>query len=259
MRPETPDDFRENSGMKNHRWLLVGMLCAAVVVAARGQTDADKDKDKKAAGNNMRGVQLVERLLAARKEYQLTLEELRKHYIRTGDLTRARWAEDELLEYHRMLHQAYELGYDVPPPTLKGSQNVPEANKLYRQAMSFKDKGWGTGYIDNQRRAEILFQKILTEYPQSDKISNTAFQLGELYESKAFKQPARAAAYYERCFEWNDKTHFDARIRAARMYDRQLNQHDKAATIYKDIVSHETNEAQIQEAQRRLQELSSRR
>jgi hypothetical protein len=243
--------------MKNHRWLLVAMLCAALVVAVRAQTDADKDK--KAAGSKVSEAQLVERLLAARKEYQLTLEELRKHYIRTGDLTHARWAEDELLEYHRMSHQAYLLVYDVPPPTLKGSQNVPEANKLYRQAMSYKDKGWGTSYVDNQRRAEILFQKILTEYPQSEKISNTAFQLGELYESKAFKQPARAAAYYERCFEWNPKTHFDARIRAARMYDRQLNQRDKAAAIYKEIVSRETNEAQIEEARKRLQELSARR
>src|SRR5579859_6492716 len=232
MRPEAPDAIRESSGMKNHRWLLVGLLCAALAVVVRAQT-TDADKDKKSGGSKVSEAQLVERLLAARKEYQLTLEELRKHYIRTGDLTHARWAEDELLEYHRMSHQAYLLVYDVPPPTLKGSQNVPEANKLYRQAMSYKDKGWGTSYVDNQRRAEILFQKILTEYPQSDKISNTAFQLGELYESKAFKQPARSAAYYERCFEWNPKTHFDARIRAARMYDRQLNQRDKAVTIYK--------------------------
>jgi hypothetical protein len=241
----------------NHRWLLAGVLSIAVALAVRAQTDADKDK--KAAGSKVGEAQIVERLLAARKEYQLTLEELRKHYIKTGDLTHARWAEDELLEYHRMSHQAYLLGYDVPPPTLKGNQNVPEANKLYRQAMSYKDKGWGTSYVDNQRRAEILFQKILTEYPQSDKISNTAFQLGELYESKAFKQQARAAAYYERCFEWNPRTHFDARIRSARLYDRQLNQRDKAAAIYKDIVSHETNEAQIEEARRRLQELSARR
>jgi hypothetical protein len=241
--------------MKDHRWLFVGGLCAALALVARAQTDADK----KAAGSKVSEAQLVERLLAARKEYQLTLEELRKHYIKTGDLTRARWAEDELLEYHRMTHQAYLLVYDVPPPTLKGGQNVPEANKLYRQAMSFKDKGWSTSYIDNQRRSEILFQKILTEYPQSDKISNTAFQLAELYESKAFRQTARAAAYYERCFEWNPRTHFEARIRAARLYDRQLNQRDKAIAIYKDIVSHETDEAQIEEARKRLQDLSARK
>jgi TolA-binding protein len=174
-------------------------------------------------------------------------------------MPRARWAEDELLQYHRMLHNVFRLELDVPPPTLKAANNVPEANKLYRQAMAYKDKGWGTDYIDNQRRAEILFQKLLTEYPQSDKISNTAFQLGDLYESKAFKQPERAAAYYERCFEWNPKTHHDARIRAARLYERQLNNRDKAVKIYKEITTHETDEGHIEEARRRLQELSNRR
>ncbi len=243
--------------MRNHRWLWVLMLGIGLVAAASAQSGGyDKDKP---GPIKVTDSQLVERLLAARKEYQLTLEELRKHYIKTGDITRARWAEDELLQYHRMMHHAYRLEYDVPPPTLKGSQNVPEANKLYRQAMSYKDKGWSTTYIDNQRRAEILFQRILTEYPQSDKISNTAYQLGDVYESKAFNQSARAAAYYERCFEWNPKTHFDARIRAARLYDHKLNDREKAHRIYQEIVSHSTDEAYIEEAQKRLQEMSTRR
>ena len=83
--------------------------------------------------------------------------------------------------------------------------------------MSYKDKGWGTDYIDNQRRAELLLQQLLSDHPQSDKISDAAYQLGDLYESKAFKQYDRAAHYFERCFEWNPKTQFDARLRAARL------------------------------------------
>ena len=243
--------------MIKYRWLSVLMLIVAVAAVATAQTGGDKNK--KTAGGKTSDVELVERLLAARKEYQLTLEELRKLYIKTGDITRARWAEDELLQYHRMLKQVFRLELDVPPPTLKADINIPEANKLYRQGMGYKDKGWGTDYIDNQRRAEILFQKILTEYPQSNKLSHTAYQLGDLYESKAFKQPARAAAYYERCFEWDPKTTFDARIRAARLYDRQLNDRAKAHKIYTEIRTHETNEAHIDEATRRLQELGNKR
>jgi hypothetical protein len=125
--------------------------------------------------------------------------------------------------------------------------------------MSYKDKGWGSEYTDNQRRAELLLQKILTEYPQSNKISDVAYQLGDIYESRAFKQYHRAAAYYERCFEWNEKTHFDARIRAARLYERQLNNREKAAKIYKEIITVETNDRAIEEARRRLQELSGKR
>ena len=72
-----------------------------------------------------------------------------------GDIERARWAEEELLQYHRIPKHAFRLDLDVPPPTLSGQTNIPEANKLFTAAMSYKDKGWGTDYIDNQRRAEI--------------------------------------------------------------------------------------------------------
>lgn len=203
--------------------------------------------------------ELVERLLAGRKEYQLTLESLRKLYIQMGDVERARWAEEELVQFHRIPKQAYLLELDVPPPTLKGNVNVPEANKLYRTAMSYKDKGWGNDYIDNMRRAELLLQKILTDYPQSDKISDTAYQLGDIYEGRAYRQPRRAAIYFERCFEWNTRTHFDARIRSARLYDRQLNNRAKAVEIYKQITTYETDDKRIEEAKRRLQEIGGSR
>ncbi len=234
--------------------MLSAAVCLAVTLSdapADGQPPAPKAKGKK-------DVELVERLLSARKEYQLTLENLRKLYIQMGDIERARWAEQELLQYHRIVKNAFILDLDVPPPTLKGSTNIPEANKLYRTALSYKGKGWGTEFIDNQRRAELLFQKILTDHPQSDKISDTAYQLGDIYEGPANLQYRRAAAYFERCFQWNPRTHFDARMRAARLYDRQINNRGKAAEIYREVVTHETDERRREEAQRRLQEIGGR-
>lgn len=211
-------------------------------------------KGKKAGSD----VEIVEKLLSARKEYQLTLESLRAHYIGNGDIERARWAEEELLQFHRMSKQAFRLELDVPPPTLQASYNIPEANELYRRAMSFKAKGWGTTYIDNQRRAELLLQQLLTNYPQSDKISDAAYQLGDIYESNACKQFGRAAQYYERCFQWNPKTQFDARMRAAKLYER-TNERARAMEIYKEITTHETDAKRIEEAQKRLTDLSGRR
>jgi tetratricopeptide (TPR) repeat protein len=201
-------------------------------------------------------VELVERLMASRHDYQLALENLRKHYLVVGDVERARWAEEELIHFHRIGKQAFRLELDVPPPTLQAAYNIPEANDLYKKAMTYKDKGWGNDYIDNQRRAEILFQQLLTNYPQSDKIDDSAFQLGEIYESKSYKQYRRAAIYYERCFQWNPNTQFDARLRAARLYDKFLNERGHAVELYRDVVSHETDPKRIQEAQKRLVELS---
>jgi hypothetical protein len=201
-------------------------------------------------------VELVERLMAARHDYQLALENLRKHYLVVGDVERARWAEEELIQFHRIGKQAYRLELDVPPPTLQAAYNIPEANDLYRRAMTYKDKGWGNDYLDNQRRAEILFQQLLTSYPQSDKIDDSAYQLGDIYENKSYKQYRRAAVYYERCFQWNPNTQFDARLRAARLYDKYLNERSHAVELYRDVVTHETDPKRIQEAQKRLVELS---
>jgi TolA-binding protein len=237
------------------RWWFAGLALLAV----SGLRAQDGEKDKKPAVIKKSDVQLVERLLAARKEYQLTLEALRKHYIQTGDIQRARWAEDELLNYHRINKQAFLLPLAVPPPTLKPTTNVPQANQFYMQALKYKDKGWGTDYVDNQRRAEILLQKLLTEHPQSTKIADAAYQLGDVYESKACKQYRLAAAYFERSFQWDPKTNSDARIRAARLYEKQLNDRVRASQIYKEIITHETNEKHIEEAKARLQEISNRR
>jgi tetratricopeptide (TPR) repeat protein len=204
-------------------------------------------------------VEGVERLLAARNEYQKSLELLRQHYMLVGDIEKARWAEEELVSFHRITKQAYRLDLDVPPPNLQALHNYPEANELFRRAMQFKDHGWGNDYIDNQRRAEILFQQLLNNYPQSDKISDAAYQLGDIYESRAYKQDGRAAAYFERCFQWNPKTNLDARMRAARLYERSLNERAKAIQIYQEIVQHETDQKRVEEAQARLSALGSRK
>ncbi len=239
---------------------LFGVVPLVLSQGTSGTLTAGKDKDKdKDKGSKAKDVEMVERLLASRKEYQITLENLRAHYIATGDIERARWAEDELLQFHRMTKQAYILELELPPPTLQGIYNIPEANDLYKRAMVFKDKGWGNDFTDNQRRAELLFQQLLTNFPTSDKISDAAYQLGDLYESKAYKMYARSAGYFERCFQWNPKTQFDARMRAARLYERNLNERARAIELYKEVTTHEVDNKRVEEAQRRLTELGAKK
>jgi len=235
---------------------MVSLLMAsglALLLATCGPSESQTDPK---AANSASDVQKVERLLAARKEYQTALEQLRTHYIANGDLERTKWAEEELIQYHRINKQAFRMELVVPPPTLQAGYNIKEANELYRQVMTYKDKGWQTDYIDNQRRAEILLQQILTQYPQSSRISDTAYQLGDIYESKAFKQYRLAGVYYERCFQWNKHTHLDARLRAARVYDKFVLDRNRAIELYKEVITHETDPKEIEEAKKRVAELS---
>jgi TolA-binding protein len=239
-----------------------GFLAVALVLALNAPLHAQKsnappDNSKNPTAANNTDIDKVERVIAARREYQKSLEVLRTHYIAVGDIERARWAEDELLQFHRVLKQSFRLELDVPPPTLQASYNIPQANEMYKQAMTYKDKGWGTEYIDNQRRAELLFQKLLSDHPQSDKISDAAYQLGDVYESKAYREYDRAAHYFERCFQWNSKTQFDARLRAARLYERSIGERNHAIDIYRQVVNIETDPKRIEEAQKRIAELSA--
>ena len=200
-------------------------------------------------------VSAVKRVLAARQEYQASLEELRAQYLRTGDIEHVRWVEDELLSYHRISKRSFRLDLDVPPPTLVPNQNNAEANELFRRAVAFKSKGWGQELDDNFRRSELLFQQLITLYPQSDKLSETAFHLGDIYESRAFKQYRRAAIYYERSSQWNPQTTNESRLKAARLYDRTLSDHSKAIQLYREEINHTADPKRLEEAQKRLHEL----
>ena len=56
---------------------------------------------------------------------------------------------------------------------------MPAANDLYREALSFKGKGFGSDHADNLIRTELLLQQLLAQYPTSNKCSDAAYQLGQ--------------------------------------------------------------------------------
>ncbi|MFO0847485.1 MAG: hypothetical protein U0871_02835 [Gemmataceae bacterium] len=231
--------------------LLVAVAVAGLAWAADGPP-----KGKPAAGD----AELVERVIAARKEYQASLVGVYEHYIKTGDRERAKWAEDELKAFHLVWKPSYRLDIlDVPSEKLVAEKNIKEANDLFVLAMQYKDKGLGTDYVLNQRRAELLLQEVLQKHPNSDKIADVAYELGDLYEGRAYKQPDRAAAYFERAFQWRKGTRTDARMRAARLYDRTLNERAKAIDMYREVIQHDTDPARLKEAERRLSELTGGR
>jgi hypothetical protein len=229
------------------------------VLSAGGESSArpDKKADVLPPPAGTSDVEHVEKLLTARKEYEASLKRLWQHYTQSGDKLRQKWAEGELMAYHLMFKPSYNLDvHDVPPPTLTATTNVREANELYRMAMEYKGKGSGDEYVLNMRRAEVLLREILEKHPNSDKIPEVAYQLAEIYESRAYRQHDRAARYYERSFQWARGSRTDARLKAAVLYDRQLNERSKAITLYRDVIEHDIDPERIRTAERRLAELT---
>jgi TolA-binding protein len=234
-----------------------------VLIAAGGlalANDPPKSDNAKPSGKPNDDTALVEKVLATRKEYQKSLVTLYEHYATTGDKERARWVEEELKAYHLMNKPSYRLDlHDVPPASLEAKANIKDANDLFMLASQYKGKGYGTDYTLNQRRAEILFQELLQKHPTSDKIADVAYELGDLYEGKSFRQYGRAAAYFERACQWRKGTRTDARLRAARLYDKQLNERAKAIDLYREVMQHDTDKDRVKEAEKRLAELTSTR
>ena len=244
------------------RWLIAtGLLAAGGITISVLADSKDSPPAKGSSAEKPGEVELVEGVIKARKDYWASLDKLRQHYVATSELEKAKWVEEELRSFHRMMKYSYRLDVrDVPPPTLVPKQNIPEANNLFRYAVEFKNKGAGDQFIDNQRRAEILLQAILEKYPESDKIAEVAYHLGDVYEHyRPQPQYERAAAYYERSFQWNKASATDARLRAAMIYDEHLKMYDKAKEHYKSVMNHDTNPSRVEKAERRLKELSSRR
>ncbi|MBX9628436.1 MAG: hypothetical protein K2X82_31860 [Gemmataceae bacterium] len=246
-----------------YRTLLLAPLLAGLAYSGTAADPADKDKKEKGGGDLPAAagpgsdVEAVERALAARKEYEASLRKLREHYEKAGDKQRLKWSEDELMGFHLLFKPSYNLDVqDVPPPGLEAKSNNREANDLFREAMKYKEKGFGSDYVLNQRRAELLLREVLEKYPSSDKIADVAYQLADLYEGRAYKQYDRAARYYERSFQWMKGSRTDARLKAAVLYDRQLNERSKAIELYRSVVEHDTDQERIKQAEKRLAELT---
>lgn len=221
------------------------VIFVSVMGISFAAADTTADSDEKA----------VKAVVEARKAYQDSLHKLHELYSRNGDREKLRWVEEELKGFHLASKPAYRLD-DVPPATLTARENIKEANEMFRNALQFKDRGFGTEYILNQRRAEILLLDLLAKYPTSDKIAETAYELGDLYEGRAYRQYLRAAMYYERSSQWRKGGRSDARMRAAKLYDKQINDRSKALEMYREVIAHDTDAERIKEAERRLAELT---
>lgn len=246
------------------RYLLMGVLglgLGLVGGAAAEPPDGKAEPTPKKSGSlppaRATDVEVVKRVNAARREYEASLRKAREHYEKAGDKLRLQWSEQELLAFHLMFKPSYNLDVeDVPGPDLEARVNVRDANELFRLAIEYKGKGLGSDYVLNMRRAEVLLRKILEDYPNSDKIGEVAYQLAEVYESRAYRQFDRSARFFERSFQWVKGSRTDARLRAAVLYDRQLNERSKAIELYRSVVEHDIDPDRIKTAERRLAELT---
>jgi len=202
---------------------------------------------------------LVKAVHTARDEYQASLERLRGYYVRSKNVEMQYWVEQELSQFHMMVKDPYILEYDLPSKDLKPNQNIAEANKILADARAHLERPTLTESGKNYHRAELLLRRLINDYRQSDKLDDACFYLGEIYTSKHFEQYRRGVAFYERVFWYDPSTNYPARLRAALVYEKQLNDHEKAKQLYQDVLQRHTDPTQTREARRHLDKLLGNR
>jgi TolA-binding protein len=225
--------------------IIVGLVMA--VFPPSGRT-ADEPQQRERQQER----KLVEDVYKARENYEARLERLHAFYVHTNNDEGRRWVEKELTDYRLLVKNPYLLDMDLPDPGLTPDTSIPQANRIFRDALDWLNRRSLTEREENYKRAELLFRRLLRDYPRSDKLDETCYYLGEIYSSKYFQQYRRAAAFYERVIHYQPNTNLDARLRAAHLYEHYIEDRQRAISLYQEVLRREVDPTQTREAKRRL-------
>ena len=204
---------------------------------------------------------LVEKVVEARQQYEGALVRLVDYYKGTGQHVKLRQAQDELQDLRKVTMYDYVVLVDVLAVAPKPVKSIPEADALFRDAMAFKNYPATLFVFGKKEKLEVAlrkFKQLITQYPQSDKVAEAAYRIAEIYEGPFFNDFLRAAKYYEASFRWDPKFPLPARWRAARLYDKKLQDYSEARRLY-ELCANESPSPKLREqADRRAKELKAR-
>lgn len=200
-------------------------------------------------------VDLVERMTAHRSAYRAVLTELVKYYTTSGDATKLQWAQKEQAS---LVQYRYLMPAEAMQSHLAATDSITEADILFEEA---KQLYWEAKRLmvitdeDKLRMALSGFNKLINNYPSSDKIDDAAYRAGQIYEH--FKDYQIATVYYQRAFQWDDNTPYPARFKAAYVLDKHLHMRKEALALYRIAVERESRyEGNTEFAQSRILEMT---
>jgi len=211
------------------------------------------------AGPEAMEVDLVEDLAAKREQYVAAIKVLQSYYEQTGNHRKGMWTKREL----ELLGQAPQYTYipagQIVSESLRASDIIPAADALYAEADDLYVKARMLALIGDKpklRQALSKFNELINKYPTSDKIDDSAYKAGIIYQT--FGDDKLAVTYYERAYQWDDLTPYPARFKAAYLMDKVLGMKTKALELYEYAVANEGQYgANLEYAKERIRILSN--
>ena len=237
---------------------LLGVVLAGGLVSVSGVWGQQGAVREVSPGTELA---LVEKVVESREQYERALVKLGDYYRQSGQDLKLRQAEDELEDLRKVTTYDYVLLVDVLAVTPRPLRSIPEADALYEVGMAFKDYPatlFVFGKKEKLEKALRKFEQLITEYPESDKVAEAAYRIGEIYGGASFNDFLRAAKYYEAAFRWDPKLSHPARWRAAQIYDDKLKNYSEARRLY-ELCADESPSPDLRgRAARRAQNLKAR-
>ena len=199
-----------------------GTTAATINISQAGETD------------------IVEQIAINRRAYQQGLELLIRYYTKTGNNMKLNWAKEELMSLDSIPQYKYIIEAEILDSDLRASTSIPEADDLYMDALELEDEARVLliGRNDDKlRQALDKYDRLIRNYPTSDKIDDAAFNAGEIYEY--FQDYSIALIYFKRAFQWDPETPHPARFRSARILDKRLHRNAEALELYREALNTE--------------------
>ena len=189
-------------------------------------------------------VDLVEEMILHRTMYARLLNTLANYYAEHGDAVKESWARNELNDLRRVKPYRYIVDSEVPTSTLKPTESIAEADRLYKEGYDLLIKGGHHVPIfyhqDTMKLALAKFKELVDKYPTSDKIGKAAYYIGEIHkEYFEEKDNAIAAAWYRRALEWDPGMQLPVRFRLAVLLDYRMHERENALAMYHEVLEHE--------------------
>jgi TolA-binding protein len=200
-------------------------------------------------------VDLVEQMISLRSMYRAALAQLLDYYTTTGSNEKLRWANRET---ESLVQYRYLMPAEAMQPVLAATDSIEEADVLFEEARRLYWEAKRLVLIadeDKLRTALTGCNKVITDYPTSDKIDDAAYRAGQIYEH--FKDYQIAAVYYQRAFQWDDNTPYPARFKAAYVLDKHLHMRKEALAVYRLAVLRESRyEGNTEYARKRILQIT---
>ena len=138
---------------------------------------------------------LVDQVAQTRKAYEKALLALKDFYIARGTAVKTQWVDAELQAFNQIPKTQYLGVAELAGPNLKPLKRIDAADQLFMEGISFKNyPAFPPAKKDYLKTALEKFQTIIEKYPESDKIDEAAFRMGEIYGGYYFEDWARAVS-----------------------------------------------------------------